>query len=150
MRVFSIIAPGSASRARLVSREPPRRPQGGLGDPGGAQIAVASDWPGLRYLSPLVGMEALVTRETADGIAIAKDQAIDARTALRLYTVNNAFASYEEDLKGTLEIGKAGDLVILDDDPLSVAPTRIGSIGIETTISRGRIVHAASVSGIRA
>jgi predicted amidohydrolase YtcJ len=115
---------------------------------GGAQIAVASDWPGLRYLSPLVGMEALVTRETADGIAIAKDQAIDVQTALRLYTVNNAYASYEEDLKGTLEIGKAGDMVVLDDDPLTVAPTSIGSIGIEATISRGRIVHAASGSGL--
>ena len=113
---------------------------------GGAPIAVASDWPGLRYLSPLVAIEALVTRRTADGIPIAADQAIDAETALRLYTVNNAYASYEEDEKGTLELGKVADMVVLSDDPLSVASTAIGSIGIEVTVSRGRTVYASAAT----
>jgi predicted amidohydrolase YtcJ len=108
----------------------------------GCPIAVGSDWPGLQFLSPLAGMESLVTRRTAEGILVSPDQAIDAETALRLYTVNNAYIGYEEKQKGSLECGKFADLVVLADDPIAVAPAQIASVGVEATISQGRAVYA--------
>lgn len=110
----------------------------------GCSIAVGTDWPGLQYISPLQCIESMVTRKTGEGVVLDEDEAIDAEAALRLYTVNNAYAGYEEHSKGTIEVGKQADVAVLDDDPVRVDPNRIGAIAVNYTVSDGRIVYNGS------
>jgi len=114
----------------------------------GVRLSFGSDWPGTNaawYTSnPLHGMYAAVTRQTLDGEPRGgwfPQERIDAETALRAYTVNNAWAAGEEELKGTLEPGKLADIVVLDRDPLAVAPAELKDIRVVYTIVGGRIVH---------
>jgi predicted amidohydrolase YtcJ len=66
--------------------------------------------------------------------------------ALRLYTLDNAALAFEEEGKGSIEIGKLGDLVVLSDDPMSVAPETIADIAVEMTVVGGEIVYAREVA----
>ncbi|HHE51784.1 MAG TPA: amidohydrolase, partial [Candidatus Acetothermia bacterium] len=62
---------------------------------------------------------------------------------LKAYTIGGAYASFEEDKKGTLEVGKLADLVMLDGDPFS-EPQGIKDMSVEMTILDGRIVYEKS------
>ena len=89
-----------------------------------ATVAFGSDWD-VAPLSPILGIAAAVTRATIDGKqpgGWVPEQKITAEEALRAYTVTAAYAAFEEKEKGSLEIGKLADFVILSDDVLSVAP----------------------------
>jgi len=66
---------------------------------------------------------------------------VSAERALQLYTLDNAYLAFEETDKGSIEVGKLGDLVVLGQDPLSVDPARIKDIPVETTILGGAIVY---------
>jgi hypothetical protein len=68
------------------------------------------------------------------------EQKIRPEEALRAYTVTAAYAAFEEKKKGSLEVGKLGDFVVLSEDPLSVAPTSIDKIEVDATIVGGRVV----------
>jgi predicted amidohydrolase YtcJ len=114
----------------------------------GVRLSFGSDWPGTNaawYTSnPLMGMYAAVTRQTLEGLPEGgwfPEERIDVETALRAYTVNNAYAAGEEDRKGTLESGKLADLVVLDRDPLRVDPMELKHLVVDYTIVDGRIVH---------
>ena len=69
------------------------------------------------------------------------EQKIAAEEALRAYTVTAAYAAFEEKEKGSLEIGKLADFVVLSDDPLSVRPEAIEKIQVDTTVVGGRVVY---------
>jgi predicted amidohydrolase YtcJ len=109
---------------------------------GGVRVVAASDYSGLYPVDPLLGMSALVTRKTQDGMTFAPEEAIDAWTALRLYTTEAAWLSFEENRKGTIEPGKFADLAILSDDPVAVAPERIGGCSVLATLVGATAVHA--------
>jgi hypothetical protein len=66
---------------------------------------------------------------------------VDVETALRAYTVNNAWVAGEESIKGSLEAGKLADLVVLDRDPFTVPPLVLKDLKVLVTIVGGRIVH---------
>jgi predicted amidohydrolase YtcJ len=66
---------------------------------------------------------------------------VDVETALRAYTVNNAWAAGEETIKGTLEPGKLADLVVLDRDPFQVPPEELKDIQVLMTMVGGEIVY---------
>ena len=113
----------------------------------GVMLSFGSDWPGTNaawYTSnPMMGIYAAVTRETLEGEPAGgwfPEEKIDVETALRAYTVNNAFAAMAEDRLGTLEAGKLADLVVLDADPFQVAPRALKDVQALYTIVGGRIV----------
>ena len=85
-------------------------------------MAFGSDWD-VAPLSPILGIDAAVTRATIDGKqpgGWVPEQKIGPEEALKAYTVTAAYAAFEEKDKGSLEVGKLGDFVVLSGDPLAV------------------------------
>jgi len=103
----------------------------------GVLTAGGSDCP-VEPISPLLGIYAAVARKTFSNEGIAVDD------ALRLYTVNAAYASFEENIKGSIEVGKLADFVVLSHDPHEVLSDKIKDIQVEMTIVGGKVMHAKS------
>jgi len=85
-------------------------------------------------------MWSVITRKTDLGTVFNPEEAISREQALKMYTINNAYASFEENLKGSIEPGKLADLVVLSDDILTCPDDRIREIKSLLTILNGRIV----------
>ena len=97
--------------------------------------------PPMAYPTPLIGMAFAVSRKTKNGTIIDEDESVSVLEALKIYTKNGAYTSFEEDLKGTLAEGKLADLVVLSEDPFKVEPEKIGRIEVEMTIIGGEVVY---------
>jgi len=117
----------------------------------GVRLSFGSDWPGTNaswYTSnPLLGMYAATTRQTLDGKPAGgwfPEERVDLETALRAYTVNNAWAGGEEHWKGTLVAGKAADLVVLDRDPFAEPAAALKDRRVLFTIVGGRVVYESA------
>lgn len=95
--------------------------------------------------NPFLAMWTMVTRTTERGTVIMPEEAITREEALRMYTINNAYASFEEDIKGSIEPGKLADLAILSDDLLNCPVDQIKNIQSELTMVGGNIVYSASL-----
>lgn len=100
-------------------------------------------WPS----NPLWGMACAVTRKTRSARDIGPRERISVLEALRLYTINGAYASFEEGIKGSIEAGKLADLVVLGADPLETEPWSIKDIPVEKTIIGGEIVFDRDAEG---
>ena len=75
---------------------------------------------------------------------IAPTQAITRAEALRCSTINGAYLSFDEDKRGSIEVGKLADLAVLSADPLTVEESRIRDIRSLMTIVGGRVVYEAA------
>jgi hypothetical protein len=109
-----------------------------------ARLAFGSDWD-VAPLSPIAGVYAAVTRRTIDGKnpqGWVPEQRITVAEALRAYTAGAAYAAFEETEKGTLEVGKLADFVVLSADPFTVPPEEIQAIAAEKTVVGGRVVSS--------
>lgn len=109
----------------------------------GAVVAFGTDWP-VAPLNPLLGIYAAVTRQTVDGKnpdGWIPEEKISVEDAIRCYTINSAFASYEEKIKGSVEVGKLADFVVLSEDILSIDPVKIKDVVVEMTVFDGEIVY---------
>ena len=106
----------------------------------GIPVAPASDYLPGPY-EPMMALQSLVTRKDAKGRVWGPSQRITIGQALRVCTVNGAYSSFEEDVKGTLEPGKFADLVILDQDPHAIDPDRMQEIRVLRTMMGGRTTH---------
>jgi predicted amidohydrolase YtcJ len=93
--------------------------------------------------SPLMGIQGMVTRTGWNGEVWGANQRITVDDALRVYTINGAYATKEEALKGSVTAGKLADYVILAEDPHSVDATKIKDIRIVQTVVGGATVYAA-------
>ena len=91
--------------------------------------------------SPLLGIHAAVNRKSKSGQSYGLREAIAPEEALRLYTINGAYTTFEEDSKGSIEAGKLADLVILADDPTEGDTERIKDISVVATMIGGKIVY---------
>jgi predicted amidohydrolase YtcJ len=85
----------------------------------------------------------MVTRTGWDGTTWGANQRITVDEALQVNTINGAYASHEESLKGSITAGKLADFVVLADDPHTVAPEKIKDIQIVRTVVGGTAVHQA-------
>ncbi len=94
--------------------------------------------------NPFLAMWSMVTRTTERNHVIVPEEAITREEALRMYTINNAHASFEESLKGSIEPGKLADLAILSGDLLGCPAEQIREIRSEMTMVGGKIVYAAN------
>lgn len=106
----------------------------------GIMAAGGSDAP-VTDFNPLLGIQVAVNRKSQSGMEFGVNQAIGVMEAIRLYTWNGAYASFEEEIKGSIEVGKLADLVILSDSILSVNPNQIKDLKVETTIIDGEIIY---------
>ncbi len=104
----------------------------------GIPVAGSSDRP-VAPGSPLRGMQAMVQRLAAGGAVHGQDERVDAADALAAYTLGAARAGRAELHRGTLSPRLAADLVLLDDDPVTVAPERMADIGVLGTIAGGGV-----------
>ncbi len=93
--------------------------------------------------NPFLAMWTVVTRTTERKTVIMPTEAITREEALRMYTINNAYASFEESIKGSLEPGKLADLAILSHDFLDCPVDQIRNIQSELTIVGGKIVYSS-------
>ncbi len=105
----------------------------------GLTAAGSSDCP-VVPANPLVGIYAAVTRRAETGQEILPEQSIPASQAIAMYTTNAAYASFEEDVKGSITQGKLADLVLLSGDPTKSPPEEIKDINVEMTIIDGEVV----------
>ncbi|MGE6377020.1 amidohydrolase [Peribacillus muralis] len=106
----------------------------------GILAAAGSDAPVTDH-NPLLGIHVAVNRRSRSGTKIGTAQSIGVKEAIRLYTWNGAFASFDEAIKGSIEVGKLADLVILNDSILKVKPNEIKDLKVETTILNGEILY---------
>jgi predicted amidohydrolase YtcJ len=93
--------------------------------------------------NPFLAMWSIVTRTTERNSVVVPMEAVTREEALRMYTINNAYASFEESRKGSLEAGKLADLAILSGDYLDCPAQEIREIKSELTMVGGRIVYSS-------
>jgi predicted amidohydrolase YtcJ len=106
----------------------------------GAHVAAGSDFsPG--PFAPLMGIQGMVTRTGWDGTTWGANQRINVDEAIRVNTINGAYASHEETLKGSIVPGKLADFVVLADDPHTVPAEKIKDIQIVRTVVGGATVY---------
>jgi hypothetical protein len=109
----------------------------------GVPLCFGSDWT-VAPLDPLLGIHAAVTRATLDGRnpgGWIPGQRITVEEAVRCYTLAGAYASFEENLKGSLTPGKWADMVVLDHDLFELEPERIPEAKVVMTVLGGEIVY---------
>ena len=116
----------------------------------GAVVSFGSDSPGTNasryYLNPMLGLYAAVTRKTLSGQPEGgwfPQEKLTVEEAIQGYTLNTAYASFEEDMKGSLTVGKLTDFVVLSDNLLTMNPDEIKDVTVETTVVGGRVVYSA-------
>jgi predicted amidohydrolase YtcJ len=105
----------------------------------GIPMAGHSDDP-VSVADPLLRIQDMVTRMSAEGKVYGARQRVSAEEALRAWTVGGAFASFDEDRKGSITAGKFADFVVLANDPTRIAPDTIRNIQVEMTALDGKIV----------
>ena len=104
----------------------------------GVRVAISSD---ILPIGPMVGIYAAVTRKGMSGTVFGVEESLTVMEALRGYTLYGAWLSFEEDRKGSIEPGKLADMIVLDQDILTVDPDHIMDINVEQTWLGGKMVY---------
>src|SRR5882724_4821235 len=94
--------------------------------------------------NPFFGMWMAITRRTADGATLHPEQGVTRMEALRMWTLNGAYLSFEEKIKGSIEPGKLADMVVISKDFLNCPVDEIKDIEAITTIVDGKVVFQSS------
>jgi predicted amidohydrolase YtcJ len=104
----------------------------------GLKVLGGSDCP-MEPLNPLLGVQTAVKRK------VPYEQSVSVEEALRMYTVDAAYGSFEENLKGSIEEGKLADFTILSEDLHSISPNKISEIITEKVILDGQVVYSKAI-----
>ncbi|MHB1687948.1 MAG: amidohydrolase [Ignavibacteriaceae bacterium] len=108
----------------------------------GIKLCFGSDWT-VAPLNPLSGIYSAVTRNTSDGKkpnGWIPGEKISVEDSIQCYTINGAYASFEENIKGSIETGKLADMVVLSEDILSIDPNLIKDVKVDMTVFDGEII----------
>jgi predicted amidohydrolase YtcJ len=108
----------------------------------GIPVAGASDYMPGPY-EPMMALQSMVTRTDYAGREWGPNQRVSVDEALRICTMNGAFASFEESAKGSITAGKLADFVMLGQDPHEVDPSVLKDIPVVRTVVGGRTMHEA-------
>ena len=111
----------------------------------GAMVGNGTDAP-VEDVSPLASFYASVSRKLKDGKVFFPDQRMSREEALRSYTLNNAYAAFEEKLKGSLEAGKLADITVLSQDIMTIPEDEILSTDVVYTIVGGKVMFYERVN----
>jgi hypothetical protein len=106
----------------------------------GAVVGNGTDTP-VEDVDPIQCYYASVSRRLKDGTVFFPDQRMSRMEALRSYTINNAYAAFEEGSKGTLKVGKLADVTVLSRDILTVPEDQVGSAKVDYTIVGGKVMY---------
>jgi len=108
----------------------------------GLVVTGGTDNPAVVYdvERPLLGLYAAVTGETLAGVLLP-GESVSREQAVKMWTINNAYATFEEDLKGSIEPGKLADLTVISEDFLTVPAEHIPEIKVTMTIVGGRVMY---------
>ncbi|HJO16916.1 MAG TPA: amidohydrolase [Vicinamibacterales bacterium] len=109
----------------------------------GAVVSNGTDAP-VEDVSPLASYYATVSRKLADGSVFYPDQRLSRLEALQTYTINAAFAAFEEDIKGSLSVGKLADITVLSKDVMTISEDEIPSTEVLYTIVGGKVMYSQS------
>jgi predicted amidohydrolase YtcJ len=101
----------------------------------GIRVSGGSDCP-MENVNPFLGMQAAVTRQ------FFSEQQLTVQEALKMYTTNAAYVSFEEGIKGSIEEGKLADLTVVSRDPTATVPNQLAGINVNMTIIDGNIVYS--------
>jgi predicted amidohydrolase YtcJ len=104
----------------------------------GIFMAISSD---ILPIGPMLGLYAAVTRKGMSGEVYGPDEALTIEEAIRAYTRNAAWLTFEENSKGTLEPGMLADMVVLSEDLLAIDPERILDVEVDMTIVGGQVLY---------
>lgn len=96
--------------------------------------------------NPFLAMWSIITRKTERLSVIIPEEAITREEALKVYTINNAFGSFEEDIKGSIEPNKLADLVVISNDILTCPVDKIKDVTAEMTMVGGKVVYKSESS----
>jgi len=91
-------------------------------------------------------LSATVTRRTRSGDILGPHQRVDVLTALKAMTIWPAWQQFEEDDKGSIEVGKFADFVILSDDPTTVDPETLADIRVRVTIKEDQVIYESEIA----
>ncbi len=109
----------------------------------GASLAFGTDWA-VAPLNPILGVYAAVTRRTLDDKnpnGWFPEQKISVEETVRAYTSGSAYAEFQENVKGTITVGKLADFIILSDDIFMMNPNDIRQTKVLTTVMDGKIIY---------
>ncbi len=107
----------------------------------GVTMAGGSDSPGYWPTDALRDISACVSRRMLWGEQWIPEEALTVQEAFAMHTTTAAFAGFEERDKGTLEIGKLADIVVLAEDPFKIQPDRIKDLKVEMTVVGGEVKY---------
>ncbi len=106
----------------------------------GLKVGVGTDWT-LMPPNPWEVLYFFVTRKNRYGEPVGPEQKISRQEALRLATMGNAYITFEENTKGSIEPGKLADFAVLDQDYLTVPEEEIKNITVRLTVVGGKVVY---------
>ena len=109
----------------------------------GAVVSNGTDAP-VEDISPLANYYATVSRKLADGSLFYPDQRLSRLEALQTYTINAAIAAFEEDIKGSLSVGKLAAITVLSKDVMTISEDEIPSTEVVYTIVGGKVMYSQS------
>ena len=128
----SILGPERASRISPMASAVKR----------GMKFTLHTDMP-VAPINPIFSIHNAVNRVTRSGRALGQEYCIDVMEAIKAVTIYGAYQYFDENIKGSLEVGKLADLVILDKNPLTVPKETIKDIRVLETIKEGKIIYKA-------
>lgn len=108
-------------------------------DKADAVLAFSSDWP-VAEMNPLLGIHTALTR----GGNLSIEETITLEKAIKGYTINAAYASFEENIKGSIEVGKLADIIILSDNLFEIPPNKVKDVEVVLTIVGGKEVYRSN------